>query len=61
MHLVRHRSIPAYNPSIGTQFTIINNDGVDPVVGTFAGIAQNGFTTIGGNTYQDELHGRHWQ
>jgi hypothetical protein len=31
----------AYNPSAGQTFTIVNNDGNDPVTGTFAGLAEN--------------------
>lgn len=41
-----------FNPAIGTVLTIINNDGTDPVVGTFAGLAEGGITSIGGQAYQ---------
>ncbi len=41
-----------FTPTIGQTFTIIDNDGVDPVVGTFAGVAEGGAVTIGGNTYE---------
>jgi fibronectin-binding autotransporter adhesin len=36
-----------FAPPTGTQFTIINNDGVDPVVGTFAGLPE-GATVFAG-------------
>lgn len=35
----------------GTQFTIIDNDGVDPVTGTFAGLAQGATISAGGQSY----------
>jgi hypothetical protein len=41
-----------FTPSVGQKFTIINNDGVDPIQGTFNGIPQNGFKTIDGVKYQ---------
>jgi hypothetical protein len=31
----------AYTPSAGQTFTIVNNDGNDPIAGTFAGLAEN--------------------
>jgi uncharacterized repeat protein (TIGR02543 family) len=31
----------AYTPTAGQTFTIVNNDGNDPVTGTFAGLAEN--------------------
>ncbi len=40
-----------FTPSIGQQFTIINNDGVDPISGTFAGVPQGGTVTSGGLSY----------
>lgn len=30
-----------YTPAVGQTFTIVNNDGIDPVTGTFAGLAEN--------------------
>ena len=30
--------------TVGEQFTIINNDGIDPVIGTFASINNSGFS-----------------
>jgi hypothetical protein len=35
----------------GTQYTIINNDGADAVVGTFAGLAQGATVNIGGKNF----------
>lgn len=36
------------SPAIGSQFVIILNDGVDPVVGTFAGLAEGAALSISG-------------
>ncbi|MBP6213422.1 MAG: right-handed parallel beta-helix repeat-containing protein, partial [Pyrinomonadaceae bacterium] len=44
--------LPGYSPTVADSFTIINNDGVDPVVGTFNGLAQGSTLIAGGNTYQ---------
>ena len=33
-------TIPAGNPAVGQSFTIIKNDGTDPVIGTFAGLPE---------------------
>jgi autotransporter-associated beta strand protein len=38
--------------SIGQQFVIINNDGVDPVSGTFNGLANDALFTAGGYTFR---------
>jgi fibronectin-binding autotransporter adhesin len=40
-----------FNPNGLQTFTIINNDGADAVVGTFAGLANGAPVTIGGNAY----------
>jgi autotransporter-associated beta strand protein len=37
--------------TIGNQFTIINNDGTDAVIGTFAGVPQNGSVFVGGEKF----------
>ena len=37
--------------AIGNQFTIINNDGTDAVIGTFAGVPQNGSVFVGGEKF----------
>src|SRR5206468_6318335 len=39
---------PLDAPSQGATFTIINNDGADAIVGTFAGLANNAIFTNGG-------------
>ncbi len=36
-----------YKPSVGTTFTIINNDGADSVTGTFSGLAEGATLTLG--------------
>ncbi|HUG70323.1 MAG TPA: Calx-beta domain-containing protein, partial [Pirellulaceae bacterium] len=41
-----------YVPQLGDRFTIISNDGVDPVVGTFADLPQGGFLHVGGHSFQ---------
>ena len=40
-----------FSPSIGNTFVIINNDGVDSVSGTFAGLAEGAVLTIGGQAF----------
>ena len=37
-----------YNPTPGTSFVIINNDDVDPVVGTFDGLPEGSVITVNG-------------
>jgi autotransporter-associated beta strand protein len=39
-------------PSGGQVFTIINNDGVDPVMGTFAGLPEGATVTKGGSRFR---------
>jgi fibronectin-binding autotransporter adhesin len=39
-------------PAINNSFTIINNDGADPIVGTFAGLPEGGTVTIGTQKYK---------
>ncbi|HZU36794.1 MAG TPA: autotransporter-associated beta strand repeat-containing protein, partial [Gemmataceae bacterium] len=41
-----------FNPTIGTSFVIVQNDGTDPLVGTFAGLAQGATFVINGMTFQ---------
>ena len=43
--------------SIGQQFVIINNDGVDPVSGTFSGLANGAQFTAGGYTFRINYNG----
>lgn len=40
-----------FTSSVGQQFTIINNDGVDPIIGTFDGLPQNASFSIGGERF----------
>jgi hypothetical protein len=40
-----------FNPSNGTSFTIIDNDGSDPIVGTFAGVDEGAAVNIGGRAF----------
>ena len=42
---------PGLTPSVGQQFTIINNQSGTPITTTFAGSAQNAVTTIGGFSF----------
>jgi hypothetical protein len=37
-----------FDPALGTSFTIIDNDGTDPVVGTFAELPQGATVMVGG-------------
>ena len=44
-------TLSGFAPTSGTSFTIIDNDGTDAVVGTFAGLAQGGIITAGGYSF----------
>jgi Ca2+-binding RTX toxin-like protein len=44
-------------PAVGTSLTLINNDGTDPIVGTFAGIANNAVVTINGHAVSVNYNG----
>jgi autotransporter-associated beta strand protein len=46
-----------FTPNPGQKFTIIDNDGTDPVTGTFAGLPDNATPTIGGNTFRIDYDG----
>ena len=41
----------AFTPIAGTHFTLINNDGSDPVVGTFSGLPEGSALTLNGRSY----------
>lgn len=43
-------TISGFTPALGTTFTIITNDGSDPVVGTFVGLAEGATLSIGAHT-----------
>ncbi|WP_435009178.1 autotransporter-associated beta strand repeat-containing protein [Tundrisphaera lichenicola] len=43
--------LPGFTPSVGDTFTIINNDGNDPVSGTFAGLPEGSSLSMGGQTF----------
>src|SRR5207244_3789768 len=38
--------------AVSNQFVIINNDGAEPVIGTFKGLAQDAKLNIGGELFQ---------
>jgi autotransporter-associated beta strand protein len=40
-----------FTPVVGNSFTVINNDGTDPVTGTFAGLAEGATVTVGGHAF----------
>jgi autotransporter-associated beta strand protein len=40
-----------FTPSFGDSFTLIANDGTDPVQGTFSGLPEGSVLTIGGQTF----------
>jgi autotransporter-associated beta strand protein len=42
---------PGFVPAVGTSYTIVNNDGADPVVGTFRGLAEGATVTIDGRLF----------
>jgi hypothetical protein len=41
-----------FTPGLGNRFTIIDNDGADPVTGTFNGLAEGAIFILGAATYQ---------
>jgi autotransporter-associated beta strand protein len=42
----------AFTPALATTFTLIQNDGIDAVMGTFAGLPQGATLLLGGMTFQ---------
>jgi hypothetical protein len=42
----------AYPSAIGDSYTLIDNDGTDPVVGTFSGLPEGGVVALGGQPYR---------
>lgn len=46
-----------YTPAPGHSYTIVNNDGADPVTGTFAGLANNDVFSVGPNTFRINYNG----
>jgi autotransporter-associated beta strand protein len=40
-----------FTPTVGNTFMIINNDGSDPVTGTFTGLAQGATVSVGANNF----------
>ncbi|MCL4207988.1 MAG: hypothetical protein KJ000_36335, partial [Pirellulaceae bacterium] len=41
-----------YTPAVGDSFILINNDGSDPVTGTFGGLAEGSLLLVGGGVFQ---------
>jgi len=41
-----------FNPGAGVSFTLINNDGAEPIAGIFTGLPQNALLTSGAVTFQ---------
>ncbi|HMF11147.1 MAG TPA: autotransporter-associated beta strand repeat-containing protein, partial [Gemmataceae bacterium] len=46
-----------FTPAIGNAFTLIENDGTDAVVGTFAGLSEGATLVLGGMTFQISYKG----
>lgn len=46
-----------FEPPLGSSFKLIDNDGVDPVVGTFLGLAEGAAITIGGMPFKISYFG----
>jgi Tol biopolymer transport system component len=49
--------VNGFVPVAGNSFTVIDNDGADAVIGTFAGLAQGSSFTVSGVTYQISYNG----
>jgi autotransporter-associated beta strand protein len=49
--------VPSFTPNLGAKFTIVDNDGVDPIVGTFAGLAEGATLTAGGVNFKISYKG----
>ena len=43
---------PMFTPNGAQTFTLIDNDGIDPVTGTFAGVAEGGVLFFGGRAFR---------
>ncbi len=43
--------LSGFTPTVGDVFTVITNDGADPVTGTFAGLAEGATFTVGAATF----------
>ncbi len=41
-----------FRPPVGSSFTLIDNDGADPIIGTFASLPQNSFYTNGPTVFR---------
>ena len=41
-----------YTPAFGDSFIIVNNEGADPISGTFAGLPEGGLLAVGGDVFQ---------
>lgn len=46
-----------YNPYAGASFLLIDNDGTDPVVGSFNGVPEGASVVINGRTFKISYHG----
>ncbi len=46
-----------YNPALSDSITLIDNDGTDPVIGTFAGLAEGATLQVGGETFRITYRG----
>jgi hypothetical protein len=51
------QTINGFVPQLGQSFTLIDNLGTGPILGTFAGIGEGGLFTAGGTTYLATYHG----
>ena len=46
-----------FTPTVGDTFTLIQNDGADPVVGIFVGLKEGSTLTLNGMTFQISYKG----
>ncbi len=49
--------VPSFTPQVGDKFTLVENDAIEDVVGTFAGLAQGATITAGGVNFKIAYNG----
>src|SRR5204863_2488326 len=50
-------ALPGVTPRIGDRFTLVSNDGTDPIVGTFANAPEGALRSMNGIVFRITYHG----